>query len=77
MICAGKLFTFGALGHKDRDSISISKEVESLKGLRTARAACGVWHTIAVLEVIIGNPNWNNNSLGKLFTWGRIGIKVG
>lgn len=72
---AGQLFTFGdgtfgVLGHDDRKSVSIPKEVESLKGLRTVRAACGVWHTAAVVEVMVGNPSSSNCSLGKLFTWG-------
>ncbi|KAL6524336.1 hypothetical protein OROGR_016770, partial [Orobanche gracilis] len=44
---AGQLFTFGdgtfgVLGHGNRESISKPREVESLKGLRTVRAACGV-----------------------------------
>lgn len=70
---AGQLFTFGdgtfgVLGHGDRHSVSIPREVESLKGLRTVRAACGVWHTAAVVEVMVGNSS--NCSLGKLFTWG-------
>ncbi|KAI6669611.1 hypothetical protein NL676_004496 [Syzygium grande] len=72
---AGQLFTFGdgtfgVLGHGDRKSVSIPKEVESLKGLRTNRAACGVWHTAAVVEVMVGNSSSSNCSLGKLFTWG-------
>ncbi|PWA59608.1 Brevis radix-like domain-containing protein [Artemisia annua] len=72
---AGQLFTFGdgtfgVLGHGDRKSISIPKEVESLKGLRTVRAACGVWHTAAVVEVMVGNSSSSNCSSGKLFTWG-------
>ncbi|XWS71265.1 hypothetical protein CRYUN_Cryun03dG0123500 [Craigia yunnanensis] len=72
---AGQLFTFGdgtfgVLGHGDRNSVSIPREVESLKGLRTVRAACGVWHTAAVVEVMVGNSSSSNCSLGKLFTWG-------
>ncbi|XP_044478884.1 PH, RCC1 and FYVE domains-containing protein 1-like isoform X2 [Mangifera indica] len=72
---SGQLFTFGdgtfgVLGHGDRTSISIPREVESLKGLRTVRAACGVWHTAAVVEVMVGNSSSSNCSLGKLFTWG-------
>ncbi|KAK8492996.1 hypothetical protein V6N12_037524 [Hibiscus sabdariffa] len=72
---AGLLFTFGdgtfgALGHGDRNSVSIPREVESLKGLRTVRAACGVWHTAAVVEVMVGNSSSSNCSSGKLFTWG-------
>ncbi|XP_042389347.1 PH, RCC1 and FYVE domains-containing protein 1-like [Zingiber officinale] len=70
----GQLFTFGdgtfgVLGHGDRKSISIPKEVESLKDLRTVRVACGVWHTAAIVEVISGNSS-SNFSSGKLFTWG-------
>ncbi|KAI4386225.1 hypothetical protein MLD38_004175 [Melastoma candidum] len=72
---AGQLFTFGdgtfgVLGHGDRKSTSIPREVESLKGLRTVRASCGVWHTAAVVEVMVGNSSSSNCSLGKLFTWG-------
>ncbi|KAJ8628589.1 hypothetical protein MRB53_021912 [Persea americana] len=69
----GQLFTFGdgtfgALGHGDRRSSSTPREVESLKGLRAIRASCGVWHTAAVVEVMIGSSS--NFSSGKLFTWG-------
>ncbi|XVF04869.1 hypothetical protein REPUB_Repub05bG0122200 [Reevesia pubescens] len=72
---AGQLFTFGdgtfgVLGHGDRNSVSIPREVESLKGLRTVRAACGVWHTAAVVEIMVGNSSSSNCSSGKLFTWG-------
>ncbi|XP_022862486.1 PH, RCC1 and FYVE domains-containing protein 1-like isoform X1 [Olea europaea var. sylvestris] len=71
---AGQLFTFGdgtfgVLGHGDRKSVSKPREVESLKGLRTVRAACGVWHTAAVVEVMVANSS-SGNSSGKLFTWG-------
>ncbi|KAL5720035.1 hypothetical protein ACHQM5_012746 [Ranunculus cassubicifolius] len=72
---AGQLFTFGdgtfgVLGHGDRKSVSTPREVESLKGLRTVRAACGVWHTAAVVEVMVGTSSSSNCSSGKLFTWG-------
>ncbi|KAJ4720293.1 Regulator of chromosome condensation (RCC1) family with FYVE zinc finger domain [Melia azedarach] len=72
---AGQLFTFGdgtfgVLGHGDRRSASTPREVESLKGLRTVRAACGVWHTAAVVEVMVGSSSSSNCSSGKLFTWG-------
>ncbi|XP_044478340.1 PH, RCC1 and FYVE domains-containing protein 1-like [Mangifera indica] len=72
---AGKLLTFGdgtfgVLGHGDRISVSTPREVESLKGLRTVRAACGVWHTAAVVEVMVGSSCSSNCSSGKLFTWG-------
>ncbi|KAK8710724.1 hypothetical protein V6N13_146037 [Hibiscus sabdariffa] len=69
----GKLFTFGdgtfgALGHGDRSSTSLPREVEALRGLRTLRASCGVWHTAAVGEVL---PELSGEfSSGKLFTWG-------
>uniref|UniRef100_A0A804MCV6 Regulator of chromosome condensation (RCC1) family with FYVE zinc finger domain n=1 Tax=Zea mays TaxID=4577 RepID=A0A804MCV6_MAIZE len=59
--------TFGVLGHGNRASCSYPKEVESLKGLRTISVSCGVWHTAAVVEVIISQ---SNASSGKLFTWG-------
>uniref|UniRef100_A0A0R0F000 FYVE-type domain-containing protein n=1 Tax=Glycine max TaxID=3847 RepID=A0A0R0F000_SOYBN len=72
---SGQLFTFGdgtfgALGHGDRKSVSLPREIESLKGLRTVQAACGVWHTAAVVEVMVGNSSSSNCSSGKLFTWG-------
>ncbi|KAJ6811289.1 uncharacterized protein M6B38_155615 [Iris pallida] len=72
---SGQLFTFGdgtfgVLGHGDRISVSIPREVELLKGLRTVRAACGVWHTAAVVEVMAGKSSSSNCSSGKLFTWG-------
>ncbi|KAK1292176.1 Protein Brevis radix-like 1 [Acorus calamus] len=72
---AGQLFTFGdgtfgVLGHGDRKSVLIPREVESLRGLRTIRAACGVWHTAAVVEVMVGTSSSSNCSSGKLFTWG-------
>ncbi|CAN4117972.1 unnamed protein product [Withania somnifera] len=72
---AGQLFTFGdgtfgVLGHGDRKSVFRPRELESLKGLRTVRAACGVWHTAAVVEVMVGSSSSSNCSSGKLFTWG-------
>ncbi|XP_017973996.1 PREDICTED: uncharacterized protein LOC18604653 isoform X1 [Theobroma cacao] len=69
----GKLFTFGdgtfgALGHGDRSSTNMPREVDALRGLRTLRASCGVWHTAAIVEV----PTETSGafSSGKLFTWG-------
>ncbi|KAG9451265.1 hypothetical protein H6P81_011230 [Aristolochia fimbriata] len=72
---AGQLFTFGdgtfgALGHGDRKNAIVPREVESLKGLRTVRAACGVWHTAAVVEVTVNSSGSNTFPSGKLFTWG-------
>lgn len=72
---AGQLFTFGdgtfgALGHGDRRSSSMPREVETLKGLRTLRVACGVWHSAAVVEVVTGSSSSGNFPSGKLFTWG-------
>ncbi|KAK9277182.1 hypothetical protein L1049_006721 [Liquidambar formosana] len=75
---AGQLFTFGdgtfgVLGHGDHSSTSIPREVETLKGLRTMKVACGVWHTAAVVEVVTesssSRPSGSSSS-GKLFTWG-------
>ncbi|KAI4389224.1 hypothetical protein MLD38_001472 [Melastoma candidum] len=70
----GQLFTFGdgtfgALGHGDRENVMYPKEVESLVGLRTIAVACGVWHTAAVVEVIVTQSS-SVASSGKLFTWG-------
>ncbi|KAL5747426.1 hypothetical protein ACOSP7_024429 [Xanthoceras sorbifolium] len=72
---AGQLFTFGdgtfgALGHGDRSSTSMPREVEMLIGLRTLMASCGVWHTAAVVEVTIDNSCSSSLSSKKLFTWG-------
>ncbi|KAK6933071.1 Regulator of chromosome condensation, RCC1 [Dillenia turbinata] len=72
-ISNGKLFafgdrTFGVLGHGDGESVLYPKEVNSLNGLRTIKVACGVWHTIAIVEVM--NIGGGNVSLGKLFTCG-------
>ncbi|XP_049931728.1 PH, RCC1 and FYVE domains-containing protein 1-like isoform X1 [Nymphaea colorata] len=71
---AGQLFTFGdgtfgVLGHGDCRSVTRPREVETLRGLRTICAACGVWHTAAVVDVMCGTPN-SNGSSGRLFTWG-------
>ncbi|KAJ8771648.1 hypothetical protein K2173_026825 [Erythroxylum novogranatense] len=70
----GQLFTFGdgtfgVLGHGDRESVAYPREVESLSGLRTIAVACGVWHTAAVVEVIVTQSSASISS-GKLFTWG-------
>ncbi|XP_021771617.1 uncharacterized protein LOC110735746 [Chenopodium quinoa] len=70
----GQLFTFGdgtfgVLGHGDRENIPYPREVDSLSGLRTIAVACGVWHTAAVVEVIVTQSS-SSISSGKLFTWG-------
>ncbi|CAH1443152.1 unnamed protein product [Lactuca virosa] len=70
----GQLFTFGdgtfgVLGHGDRENLSYPKEVDSLSGLRTVAVACGVWHTAAVVDIIV-TQSGSNVSSGKLFTWG-------
>lgn len=70
----GQLFTFGdgtfgVLGHGNRESVLYPKEVESVSGLRTITVACGVWHTAAVVEVIVTHSSASVSS-GKLFTWG-------
>lgn len=62
--------TFGALGHGDRCSTSFPREVETLKGLRTERVSCGVWHTAAVVEITSEPSSCNSSSTGNLFTWG-------
>ncbi|CAM0958657.1 unnamed protein product [Alopecurus aequalis] len=70
----GQLFTFGdgsfgVLGHGDLKSISCPREIESLSGLKTIAVACGVWHTAAIVEVIVTQSS-ATVSAGKLFTWG-------
>lgn len=74
---AGQLFTFGdgsfgALGHGDLSSTSILREVESFRGMRTTRVACGVWHTASVVDVVneFSPENSDNSSSGQLYTWG-------
>ncbi|KAG9153027.1 hypothetical protein Leryth_023920 [Lithospermum erythrorhizon] len=71
---SGQLFTFGdgtfgVLGHGDRQNVSYPREVGSLSGLKTVSVACGVWHTAAVVEVIMTQSS-SSISCGKLFTWG-------
>ncbi|CAM6074214.1 unnamed protein product [Sphagnum tenellum] len=74
----GQLFTFGdrtfgVLGHGDRKGMYAPKEVESLKRLKTVQAACGVWHTAAVVEVMVGYSNASTLALttaGQVFTMG-------
>lgn len=69
---AGQLFTFGdgtfgVLGHGSKESVFYPREVETLMGLKTISVSCGVWHTAAVVEVIVTQ---SSASSGKLFTWG-------
>ncbi|MCO5557417.1 hypothetical protein L7F22_010981 [Adiantum nelumboides] len=71
----GQLFTFGdgtfgVLGHGDKTSQAYPKEVESLKGLKTIKVACGLWHSAAIVEVIMGVSGRSSCASGKLFTWG-------
>lgn len=79
LLTSGQLFTFGdgtfgALGHGDRTSTSIPREVEALKGLQTEHVACGVWHTAAIVKIVSGSCNsgqgLDQTSAGKLYTWG-------
>ncbi|XP_039806282.1 PH, RCC1 and FYVE domains-containing protein 1-like isoform X4 [Panicum virgatum] len=68
----GQLFTFGdgvfgALGHGDRLSTNIPRQVNSLKGMRVLRAACGTWHTAAIVEIV---DFLDPAAATKLFTWG-------
>ncbi|XWS21763.1 hypothetical protein CRYUN_Cryun30bG0082100 [Craigia yunnanensis] len=70
----GQLFTFGdgtfgVLGHGDSENVSYPREVESLSGLRTIAVACGVWHSAAIVEIIVTQSSASVSS-GKLFTWG-------
>ncbi|MQM05858.1 hypothetical protein Taro_038674, partial [Colocasia esculenta] len=61
--------TFGVLGHGNRESSAYPREVETLMGLKTLAVACGVWHTAAIVEVMVGQSSTSVPS-GKLFTWG-------
>ncbi|KAK4773873.1 hypothetical protein SAY87_028892 [Trapa incisa] len=75
---SGQIFTFGdgafgALGHGDRSSSTIPREVEALQGFRATRVACGVWHTAAIVEIIIESPDDESPSkhlCRNLYTWG-------
>ncbi|ONK75455.1 uncharacterized protein A4U43_C03F17020 [Asparagus officinalis] len=72
----GQLFTFGdgtfgALGHGDYRSTNIPREVEAFRGLCTVRAACGVWHTAAIVEISVEITDSDNFASGRLFTWGN------
>ncbi|KAJ7953791.1 Regulator of chromosome condensation (RCC1) family with FYVE zinc finger domain [Quillaja saponaria] len=75
---SGQLFTFGdgsfgALGHGDRSSTNIPREVETLRGMKTTRVCCGVWHTAAVVEVMNKSSSTGSSGdspPGRLFTWG-------
>ncbi|GAB4850889.1 hypothetical protein Ancab_030190 [Ancistrocladus abbreviatus] len=72
---SGKLFTFGdgtfgVLGHGDRKSVPYPREVQQLNGLKTIKVACGVWHTAAIVEVIMNPASGASISSRKLFTWG-------
>ncbi|XP_071732483.1 PH, RCC1 and FYVE domains-containing protein 1-like [Rutidosis leptorrhynchoides] len=61
--------TYGALGHGDHESIQIPKMVASLSDLKTLKVACGVWHTAAIVEIIM-NQQTRHLTSKKLFTWG-------
>ncbi|KAI9111424.1 hypothetical protein K1719_017114 [Acacia pycnantha] len=73
---SGQLFTFGdgsfgALGLGDLSSTNTPREVETLKGMRTTRVSCGIWHTAAVVEVATESMESSKHlPVGKLFTWG-------
>lgn len=80
VVSAGQLFTFGdgtfgALGHGDRTSSVYPREVQALRGQRTLRVACGAWHTVAIVEVLISEASstasFDQCYSGKLFTWGE------
>lgn len=63
--------TFGALGHGDRCSTSVPREVENLKRCKTVKISCGFWHTAAVVECHSDSQRCSNTLIGKLFTWGN------
>ncbi|XP_024976480.1 PH, RCC1 and FYVE domains-containing protein 1-like [Cynara cardunculus var. scolymus] len=63
--------TFGALGHGDNSGTYCPREVEALKGLRTVKVSCGVWHTAAIVEVDHEPSTSGSSPAWKLFTWGN------
>ncbi|WCJ21272.1 Regulator of chromosome condensation (RCC1) family with FYVE zinc finger domain [Euphorbia peplus] len=77
---SGQLFTFGdgsfgALGHGDRNNTGIPRVVEALKGLKTKKVACGIWHTAAAVELTNESSSSSPEAADscssvKLFTWG-------
>jgi len=74
-IANGKLFTFGdgtfgALGHGDRQNVRYPKEVQQLNRLKTMKVACGIWHTVAIVELMNPSPSGSSICSRKLFTWG-------
>ncbi|KNA09842.1 hypothetical protein SOVF_149880 [Spinacia oleracea] len=78
ILSTGQLFTFGdgtfgVLGHGDRISYSVPREVEALKGQRALRVACGAWHTAAIVDKLETEASFDKSfsASGKLFTWGE------
>ncbi|XP_010683221.2 PH, RCC1 and FYVE domains-containing protein 1 [Beta vulgaris subsp. vulgaris] len=78
VLSTGSLFTFGdgtfgVLGHGDRISYSVPREVEALKGQRTLRVACSAWHTAAIVDMLESEASFDRSfsATGKLFTWGE------
>lgn len=78
VLSTGQLFTFGdgtfgVLGHGDRMSYTVPREVEALKGQRTLRVACGAWHTAAIVDMLESEALFDRSlsATGKLFTWGE------
>lgn len=75
---SGQLFTFGdgffgALGHGDRTSSIVPREVEALRGLCATGIACGAWHTAAIVEIITKSSSdepTSRQSSRNIFTWG-------
>lgn len=57
----GSLFTWGEgfggrLGHGDKVGRSQPTQVQAFKGLRVLEAACGVWHTAAIVQLSQEKP---------------------
>ncbi|XP_057542025.1 PH, RCC1 and FYVE domains-containing protein 1-like isoform X2 [Amaranthus tricolor] len=78
VLASGKLFTFGdgtfgVLGHGDRISYTVPREVDALRGLRTLKVACGTWHTAAIVDTMENEASFDRSfsAAGKLFTWGE------
>ena len=61
-----------------RQFFDICQLSPGISKLRPVISTCGVWHTAAVVEIMVGNPSSSNCSSGKAFTWrdgdkGRLG----
>ncbi|KAL4346621.1 hypothetical protein GQ457_17G012820 [Hibiscus cannabinus] len=60
--------TIGFLCHGDRENVTYSCEIKTFSGLSTIVMACGMWHTAAIVGVIVSQSSASVSS-GKLIAW--------